>query len=62
MTLEEIIQEVDDGGVFIGEYEYIKKLLKYIDSEINVPFSLIHHKAIEFKKNNNDYVINLCKK
>lgn len=62
MNLKLIKDEIEDGEVFIGEYEEIKELLKYIDSEINIPFSLIHHKAIEFKKNNNDYVINLCKK
>lgn len=61
MTLEEIIKEVDDGGVFIGEYKDIKKILKNIDDEMTVPFLLIHHKAIELKKNNDNYIINSCK-
>ena len=54
MTLEEIIKEVDDGGVFIGEYENIKKILKNIHETQIIPFSFSHHKAIEFKKIDED--------
>lgn len=60
MTLKEIIEEVDNGGVFIGEYKEIIEIPKYINSETNIPFSLIHHKAIELKKIDNNYVINPC--
>lgn len=56
-----IKNEIDNGGVFIGEYEEIIEVLKYIDNEIIIPFSLIHHKAIQLKKINNNYIINLCK-
>ncbi|NGU31007.1 hypothetical protein G6Z34_13025 [Clostridium perfringens] len=58
MTLEEIIQEIDDGGVFIGEYESIKKILENIDKSQITPFSFSHHKAIEFKKIDEDYILN----
>lgn len=58
MTLEEIIKEVDDGGVFIGEYECIKKILENIDETQITPFSFSHHKAIEFKKIDEDYILN----
>ena len=58
MALEEIIKEVDDGGVFIGEYEYIKKILENIDETRIIPFSFSHHKAIEFRKIDEDYILN----
>lgn len=58
--LNEIKKEIDNGGVFIGEYEEIIGIPKYINSETNIPFSLIHHKAIELKKIDNNYIINPC--
>ncbi|MGV2640153.1 hypothetical protein GNF86_01685 [Clostridium perfringens] len=60
MNLKLIKGEIDRGGVFIGEYKEIVEVLKYIDNEMNIPFSLIHHKAIELKKINNNYVVNPC--
>ena len=58
--LNEIKKEIDNGGVFIGEYREIIEILKYIDNKTNIPFSLIHHKAIELKKIDNNYIINPC--
>lgn len=58
MTLEEIIQEIDEGGVFIGEYEYIKKILENIDKTQIIPFSFSHHKVIEFRKIDENYILN----
>ena len=60
LGIDKIKNEIDNGGVFIGEYEEIREILKYINNEINVPSSLIHHKAIELKKIDNNYVINPC--
>lgn len=60
LGINEIKNEIDNGGVFIGEYEEIREILKYINNETNVPFSLIHHKVIELKKIDNDYVVNPC--
>lgn len=56
----QIKHEIDKGASFIGEYKEISEILKYIDNEMNIPFSLIHHKAIELKKIDNNYVINPC--
>lgn len=60
MNLQLIKGEIDNGGAFIGEYKEISEILKYIDREMIIPFSLIHHKAIELKKIDNNYVINPC--
>ncbi|MCH1964444.1 hypothetical protein MCG45_16560 [Clostridium perfringens] len=60
MNLKLIKNEIDSGGVFIGEYKEISEILKYIDREMIISFSLIHHKAIELKKIDNNYVINPC--
>lgn len=60
MNLQLIKNEIDSGGVFIGEYEDILKLLKYINNEMIISISLIHHKAIEIKKVNNNYIVNPC--
>lgn len=60
MNLQLIKNEIDRGGIFIGEYKEIIEVLKYIDNEMIIPFSFIHHKAIELKKIDNNYVINPC--
>ena len=60
MNLQLIKNEIDRGGIFIGEHKEIVEVLKYIDREIIIPFSLIHHKAIELKKIDNNYIINPC--
>ncbi|MFY8262974.1 hypothetical protein ACOT7R_08760 [Clostridium perfringens] len=56
----QIKREIDKGASFISEHKEILEILKYIDNEMNIPFSLIHHKAIELKKIDNNYVINPC--
>ncbi|EGT3606888.1 hypothetical protein ACSW9O_15955 (plasmid) [Clostridium perfringens] len=48
--------EIDEGRTFIGDFNEIKKLFEYIDSEILVPYSLRNY-VIEVYKINSNYVI-----
>lgn len=56
----QIKYELNMGNSFIGGYKEIVEVLKHIDNKINIPYSLIHHKAIEIKKIDNNYVVNPC--
>ncbi|MDK0621646.1 hypothetical protein P5E90_12460 [Clostridium perfringens] len=55
MNLQLIKEEIDNGGKFIGNYEDVNRLVKYI-GDINIPYNFIHTELIEIFKINNDYI------
>lgn len=60
MDLQLIKDEIDNGSVFIGEYEDVYRIIKKIDINMSVPYSLKHFEAIEIRKINDNYIINPC--
>lgn len=59
MTLKEIIEEVDNGGVFIGEYKDIKKICMHL-GVFQLPQSLKYAELIEVTKIGESYKIQPC--
>ncbi len=55
-----IESNINNGEVYICEYDELCRYFWFIDRNVTIPFSLIHHKAIELKKIDNNYVINPC--
>lgn len=50
MNLENIKNEINDGIKFIGDQDTVLKILKYIDSKIQLPDSLKDNKVLEIYK------------